>query len=70
MARTTWLGAGAARVRRWPWALAATLAGAVAGTAVAYAARRVQGQDRPGAVEPEQVQAVVDRADGDGRPSS
>ena len=49
--------------RRWPWALAATVAGAVAGGAVAYAVRRVQGQDSPGAVEPEQVQAVVDRPD-------
>jgi hypothetical protein len=49
--------------RRWPWALAATLAGALAGAAVAYASRRVQGQDSPEAVEPEQLQAVVDRPD-------
>jgi outer membrane lipoprotein SlyB len=68
MARTTGLGAGTAPARRWPWALAATVAGAVAGTAVAYAVRRVQGQDRPGAVEPDQVRAVVDRADDDVRP--
>jgi hypothetical protein len=53
--------AGRGPSRRWPWALAATVAGAAAGGAVAYAVRRVQGQDRPGAVEPEQVRAVVDR---------
>jgi hypothetical protein len=49
--------------RRWPWALAATVAGAAAGAAVAYAVRRASGQDRPGAVEPEQLRAVVDRPD-------
>jgi hypothetical protein len=49
--------------RRWPWALAATVAGAAAGTAVAYAVRRVVFHDRPGAVEPEQLRAVVDRPD-------
>ena len=52
-------------VRRWRWALAAAVAGAAAGAAVAYAVRRVEGQDAPGAVEPEQLQAVVDRPDGD-----
>lgn len=64
MARTTELvhRAGAfVPARRWPWALAATVAGAAAGAAVAYAARRVDGTDSPGAVEPEQVRAVVDR---------
>jgi hypothetical protein len=63
MGRTTGLADGTAAGRRWPWALAATVAGAAAGAAVAYAVRRVQGQDRPGAVEPEQLQAVVDRPD-------
>jgi hypothetical protein len=63
MGRTTGVGAGVARARRWPWALAATVAGAAAGGGVAYAVRRVAGQDRPGAVEPEQLQAVVDRQD-------
>jgi hypothetical protein len=51
--------------RRWPWALAATAAGALAGACVAYAVRRVEGQDNPGAVEPEQLVAVVDRPDDD-----
>ena len=71
MARTTELvhGAGAlAPARRWPWALAATVAGAAAGAAVAYAVRRVEGTDRPGAVEPEQVRAVVDRPHDDPGP--
>ena len=63
MGRTTDLGRGTGRARRWPWALAATVAGAAAGGAVAHVVRRVQGQDRPGAVEPEQLQAVVDRPD-------
>ena len=67
MERTTRVRAAAVRARRWPWALAASVAGAAAGAAVAYAARRVQGQDDPGAVEPEQVRAVVDRPD-DGPP--
>ncbi len=67
MGRTTELvhGTGAASVpaRRWPWALAATMAGAAAGAAVAYAVRRVEGTESPGAVEPEQLRAVVDRPD-------
>jgi hypothetical protein len=63
MGRTTGLVHGAAAGRRWPWALAATVAGATAGAAVAYAVRRLEGQDCPGAVEPEQLQAVVDRPD-------
>ena len=49
--------------RRWPWALAASLAGAAAGAAVAYAVRRSWWGERPGAVDPEQVEAVVDRPD-------
>ena len=63
MGRTTGLVHGTTRRARWPWALAATVAGAVAGAAVAYAVRRVEGEDRPDAVEPEQLQAVVDRPD-------
>ena len=66
MGRTTGVAATADRGRRWPWAVAAVLAGAAAGAAVAYAAPRVQGQDGPGAVEPEQLQAVVDHPDQDG----
>jgi hypothetical protein len=64
MGRTTELAQRTRRpARRWPWALAATVAGALAGAAVAYAVRRVQGQDSPEAVEPEQLRAVVDRPD-------
>ncbi len=55
--------------RRWPWALAATAAGALAGACVAYAVRRVEGQDSPGAVEPEQLVAVVDRPEQDTPPA-
>ena len=61
MRRTTGLADEPATGRRWTWGLAATLAGAAAGAAAAYVVRRVQGQDDPAAVEPEQVQAVVDR---------
>ena len=68
MGRTTGLADGVAPRRRWPWALAATVAGAAAGAAVAYAVRRVEGQDRPDAVEPEQLQAVVDRPDAEALP--
>ena len=68
MGGTTGVGAAEARARRWTWALAATVAGAVAGGGVAYAARRLSGQDRPGAVEPEQLQAVVDRPADGGEP--
>lgn len=49
-------------VRRWPWAVAAAVVGAAAGAAVAYVVGRVVGQDAPDAQEPEDVQAVVDRA--------
>lgn len=48
-------------VRRWPWALAAAALGAVAGGAVAVLVRRLAGQDPPGAQEPEELVAVVDR---------
>ena len=71
MGRTTGLATRAAAAvprRRWPWALAAVLAGAAAGGAVAYAVRRVEGTDAPGAVELDQVQAVVDRPDDEAHP--
>ena len=55
--------------RRWPWALAATIAGAAAGAGVAYAVRRVWWVDRPDAVDPEQLEAVVDRPDERGAPA-
>ena len=48
-------------VRRWPWALAAAALGAVAGGALAVLVRRLGGQDAPGAQEPEELEAVVDR---------
>jgi hypothetical protein len=48
--------------RRWPVALGAALAGAAAGVAVAVALRRLRTQDPPGALEPEQLEAVVDRS--------
>lgn len=48
-------------VRRWPWALGAAVLGAVVGSAVAVLARRVGGQDAPGAQEPDELEAVVDR---------
>lgn len=53
-------------VRRWPWAVAAAVVGAAAGAGVAYlvgrVVGRVVGRDAPDAQEPEDVQAVVDRA--------
>jgi hypothetical protein len=45
---------------RWPWAAGAVVAGAAAGAAVAFAVRRLVGQDAPGAQEPDQLRAVVD----------
>ncbi|MGI8536457.1 MAG: hypothetical protein ACR2K2_08150 [Mycobacteriales bacterium] len=48
-------------VRRWPWALAAAVLGAAAGGAVAVLVRRLGGQDAPGALEPAELKAVVDR---------
>ena len=65
MGRTRQLGhsrpGASVPARRWPWWLMATLAGALVGAAVAVAVRRVRGQDGPDAVEPDQVEAVVDR---------
>lgn len=49
-------------VRRWPWAVGAAVLGAAAGAGVAYVLQRVVGQDAPDAQDPEDVQAVVDRA--------
>ena len=48
-------------VRRWPWAVGAALAGAAAGGAVAYVLSRVRTADAEGAIDPAEVQAVVDR---------
>ena len=45
---------------RWRWAATAAVAGAAAGAAVAFAVKRLVGQDAPGAQEPDQLQAVVD----------
>ncbi len=49
--------------RRWPWVLGAAVVGAAVGKAVAAAARRLEGEDAPGAVEPSELRAVVDRPD-------
>lgn len=71
MARTTGLvhrAVAAVPTRRWPWALAAVVAGACAGGAVAYVVRRVEGADAPGAVEPDQLRAVVDRPEDEAHP--
>ncbi|GAC1439319.1 MAG: hypothetical protein NVSMB55_00370 [Mycobacteriales bacterium] len=48
-------------VSRWPWALAAALAGAAAGVAVAVAVRRISRPDAPGAQDPQDLEAVIDR---------
>lgn len=48
-------------VRRWPWALLAAALGAASGVAVVLVARRLRYRDAPDALEPEQVQAVIDR---------
>lgn len=47
-------------VRRWPWAVLAAVLGALAGAAVVVLARRVVGEDAPGAQEPEELEAVID----------
>lgn len=44
----------------WPWAVAASVAGAAAGVAVVLVVRRLLSHDVPGAQEPEQLRAVVD----------
>ena len=48
-------------VRRWPWAVGAAVLGAAAGAVVALLVGRLQGQDAPGAQDPEDLEAVVDR---------
>ena len=48
-------------VRRWPWALAAAILGAAAGSGVAVLVRRLEGQDAPDAQDPSELEAVVDR---------
>lgn len=53
-------------VRRWPWALGAAALGALAGGALVVVVRRLAGQDAPGAQEPEELRAVVDRPDAPG----
>ena len=50
--------------RRWPWAFGAAVAGAAAGAVVALAIGRVRTADVPGAQDPEELQAVVDRPEG------
>jgi hypothetical protein len=47
--------------RRWPWALLAAVLGAAAGSAAALVVRSVEGEDAPDALEPDELQAVVDR---------
>ncbi|MBW3551714.1 MAG: hypothetical protein KY442_13295, partial [Proteobacteria bacterium] len=47
--------------RRWPWAVLAAAVGAAAGAGVALLVGRLIGEDAPGAQEPEELQAVVDR---------
>ena len=47
--------------RRWPWALLAAVLGAAGGAAVASLVRQRVGADAPGAQEPHQLRAVVDR---------
>jgi len=50
-----------AAVRRWPWALAAAILGAAAGSGVAVLVRRLEGEDAPDAQDPSELEAVVDR---------
>ena len=48
-------------VRRWPWAVLAAVVGAAAGSAAALVVRSLEGTDAPDALEPDELQAVVDR---------
>ncbi len=50
-------------VRRWPWALGAAVLGALAAGGLSLLVHRLAGEDAPGAVEPDDLQAVVDRPD-------
>lgn len=54
-------GPGGPAPRRWPWALLAAALGAAAGSAAALVVRSLEGTDAPDALEPDEVQAVVDR---------
>ena len=56
--------------RRWPWAVVAAVAGAAAGAGVALALQRVVGRDAPGALEPDQLVAVVDGEPSGGGPTA
>jgi hypothetical protein len=47
--------------RRWPWAVAAVVAGGLAGGAVALVLRRRGGAAPEDVQEPDEVEAVVDR---------
>jgi len=49
-------------VRRWPWALAALIAGAAAGAATAGILDKINPPDAAGAQEPHELKAVVDHA--------
>jgi len=49
--------------RRWPWALGAAVAGALAGAVVAKLMATVSPADVPGAQEPHELRAVVDTPD-------
>ena len=53
------------RDSRWPWVVGAALVGGAVGRVVAALARRLEGEDAPGAVEPGELRAVVDRLDPD-----
>ena len=48
-------------VRRWPWAVAAAVTGAATGVAVVLVLARLRTRDAPGALEPEELRAVIDR---------
>jgi hypothetical protein len=50
--------------RRWPWAVLAAVLGAAAGSAAAVVVRSLEGTDAPDALEPDELQAVVDRPGG------
>ena len=46
---------------RWPWVLGAALVGGAVGKVAAALARRLEGEDAPGAVEPGELRAVIDQ---------
>ena len=51
------------RESRWPWVLGAAFVGGAVGRVAAALARRLEGEDAPGAVEPGELRAVIDRLD-------